>query len=210
VLPSIFTANVGDLRDSPIGLSDGTVPKLPLQRGRAWSICAAMTINGWLPCTGVKEGYFKTPDLLNWLHSMLLPALCRESDRPCVVVMDNNSTHVDEVIVSAIEAGGHIVRFLPPYSPDFNPIELTFSVLKAWLQRNYIGHARPLRDSGTTWYGQLGIVVATDSPRSSSDTLLEESTWRKERLNALGHGCGTGRRGLRKMQRWGSTKKRRS
>ena len=102
-----------------------------VRRGRTWSICAAMTIDSWLPCTRVKEGYFKTPNLLNWLHSMLLPALHRESDRPCVVVIDNNSTHVDEVIVSAIEAEGHIVRFLPPYSPNFNPIELTFSVLKA-------------------------------------------------------------------------------
>jgi transposase len=48
-------------------------------------------------------------------------------------VLDNNSIYIDEVIVNAIEAEGHIVRFLPPYSLDFNPIELTFSVLKAWL-----------------------------------------------------------------------------
>jgi len=80
-----------------------------VQRGRTWSICAAMTIDGWLPCTGVKQGYFKTPDLLNWLNSMLLPALRRESNHPRVIVMDNNSTHLDEVIASAIEAEGHIV-----------------------------------------------------------------------------------------------------
>jgi transposase len=109
-----------------------------VQRGRTWSICAAMTIDGWIPCTGVKQGYFQTPDLLNWLRSMLLPALRSDPDRPRVVVLDNNSTHVNEVIIDAIEADGHIVRFLPPYSPDFNPIELTFSVLKAWLQRNYV------------------------------------------------------------------------
>jgi DDE superfamily endonuclease len=52
--------------------------------------------------------------------------------------MDNNSTHIDEAIISTIEAEGHIVCFLPPYSPDFNPIELSFSVLKAWFQCNYI------------------------------------------------------------------------
>jgi hypothetical protein len=52
--------------------------------------------------------------------------------------MDNNSTHIDEATISAIEAEGHIVRFLPPYSPDFNPIELSFSILKAWFQRNYV------------------------------------------------------------------------
>ena len=42
--------------------------------------------------------------------------------------MDNNGTHIDEVIINTIEAEGHIVRFLPPYSPDFNPIELSFSI----------------------------------------------------------------------------------
>ena len=95
-----------------------------------------MTIDSWLLYT--KEGYFQTPDLLNWLQSMLLPALRREGDRPRVIVLDNNCIYIDEVIISTIEAEGYLVRFLPPYSQDFNPIELTFSVLKAWLQRNYV------------------------------------------------------------------------
>ena len=73
-----------------------------------------------------------TPDLLNWLQTALLPALCQQSPRPRVVVIDNNSTHIDEAIISAIEAEGYIVRFLPPYLPDFNLIELSFLVLKAW------------------------------------------------------------------------------
>jgi transposase len=46
--------------------------------------------------------------------------------------------HINEAVISTIEAEGHIVCFLPLYSPDFNPIELSFSVLKAWFQRNYI------------------------------------------------------------------------
>ena len=52
--------------------------------------------------------------------------------------MNNDSIHIDEAVVDAIEAEGHLVRFLSLYSPDFNLIELSFSVLKAWLQRNYI------------------------------------------------------------------------
>jgi transposase len=78
------------------------------------------------------------PDLLNWLRSMLLPTLRTDSNRPRVIILDNNSTYIDEIIIDAIEAEGHVVRFLPPYSPDFNLIELTFPVLKAWLQRNYV------------------------------------------------------------------------
>lgn len=110
-----------------------------VSRGRTWSICAAMTIDGWLPCTGVKEGYFGTPDLLNWLRTALLPALQVQSPgRPRVIVLDNCSVHIDEAVTEAIEGEGHLVRFLPPYSPDFNPIELSFSILKAWFQRNYV------------------------------------------------------------------------
>ena len=62
--------------------------------------------------------------------------------------MDNNSTHIDPAVTTAIEAEGHIVRFLPPYSPDFNPIELSFSVLKAWFQRNYIWTYPNFKDFG--------------------------------------------------------------
>jgi transposase len=110
-----------------------------IHRGCTWAICAAMTVNGWLPCTGVKEGYYKTHDFLNWVQTGLIPALEQLNDgRARVIVLDNVSIHVNEVITNALEDAGYLVRFLPPYSPDFNPIELSFSVLKAWFRRNYI------------------------------------------------------------------------
>lgn len=109
------------------------------RRGRTWSILPAMTVSGYLPCTGVKEGYYKTFNILNWVRTALLPALNTQSPgKSRVIVLDNCSTHIDPAITEAIESEGYIVRFLPPYSPDFNPIELSFSVLKAWLQRNSI------------------------------------------------------------------------
>jgi len=51
--------------------------------------------------------------------------------------MDNVSIHTGEAVAAAIEAAGHVIKYLPPYSPDFNPIELTFAVLKAWMKRNH-------------------------------------------------------------------------
>ena len=36
------------------------------------------------------------------------------------------------------EEAGCLVRYLPPYSPDFNPIELTFNILKAWMRKNWV------------------------------------------------------------------------
>jgi transposase len=52
-----------------------------------------------------------------------------------VVVMDNLSSHKRVSVRERIEAAGAILRFLPPYSPDFNPIEKAFSKLKAMLRK---------------------------------------------------------------------------
>ena len=77
----------------------------------------------------IREGYFNTDDFVCWLETELIPVLSL-TERTMVVVLDNCSTHISDRIREAVEAGGHIIRYLPPYSPDFNPIELTFSVIK--------------------------------------------------------------------------------
>jgi transposase len=48
-----------------------------------------------------------------------------------VIVMDNASFHKREDIIQTIQRAGCIVEFLPPYSPDFNPIEHTWAQLKS-------------------------------------------------------------------------------
>ena len=49
-------------------------------------------------------------------------------------MLDNLAVHKQPEIRTAIEAAGAHLRFLPPYSPDFNPIELAFAKLKAFLR----------------------------------------------------------------------------
>jgi transposase len=51
-----------------------------------------------------------------------------------IVVMDNLSPHKRSKIVSLIEQAGAELWYLPPYSPDFNPIELMWSKVKAYLR----------------------------------------------------------------------------
>ena len=51
-----------------------------------------------------------------------------------VVVLDNLAVHKQPEVRAAIEQVGAQVRFLPPYGPDFNPIELAFAKLKAFLR----------------------------------------------------------------------------
>ena len=52
-----------------------------------------------------------------------------------IVVMDNLPAHKLTAVREAIEATGAELRFLPPYSPDFNPIEMAFAKLKALLRK---------------------------------------------------------------------------
>ena len=52
-----------------------------------------------------------------------------------VIVLDNARIHHNAEWIEIVEGLGGRVEFLPPYSPDFNPIELTFGTIKAWLQR---------------------------------------------------------------------------
>ena len=51
-----------------------------------------------------------------------------------VVILDNLAVHKQPEVRAAIEGVGAHLRFLPPYSPDFNPIELAFAKLKAFMR----------------------------------------------------------------------------
>ena len=53
-----------------------------------------------------------------------------------VIIMDNAKIHHDADFISLLEGLGCHVVFLPPYSPDYNPIETAFSTVKAWIKRN--------------------------------------------------------------------------
>lgn len=66
-----------------------------------------------------------------YVEQVLVPSL-RPGD---VVIMDNLGSHKGLAVRDAIEAAGAELRFLPPYSPDFNPIENAFAKLKAVLRR---------------------------------------------------------------------------
>ena len=62
-----------------------------------------------------------------WVVKDLLPKV----PKGCVIVMDNASFHKRDDIRDAIEKAGNILEFLPPYSPDLNPIEHKWAQLKS-------------------------------------------------------------------------------
>ena len=63
----------------------------------------------------------------DWLEQCLVPTLSQGD----VVVMDNLSSHKGPRVEQLIKAAGAELRYLPPYSPDMNPIEKAYSKLKA-------------------------------------------------------------------------------
>lgn len=77
------------------------------------------------------DGPMNAATFLAYVEQCLAPSL-RPGD---VVVMDNLSSHKVAGVCEAIEAADASVWFLPPYSPDLNPIEKLWSKVKAWLRR---------------------------------------------------------------------------
>jgi hypothetical protein len=104
-----------------------------LTRGETWSILPAYTTEGYLPCTGVRKGFFNADAFASWVLNELLPHLNPFPEAQSVVCLDNLNVHLDPRIRTALEDKGCLIQFLPPYSPDFSPIELTFSILKVSL-----------------------------------------------------------------------------
>ena len=76
------------------------------------------------PC--VFDGPINGERFSAWVKQMLCPTL-KQGD---IVMMDNLSSHKSPAVRTAIRATGARLLFLPPYSPDLNPIEQTFSKIK--------------------------------------------------------------------------------
>ncbi len=94
------------------------------------TLLSSMTFSGMGPSM-VVEGGTNGAVFEGYLRELLVPAL-REGE---VVVMDNLSVHKSERVREMIEGAGAQVLYLPPYSPDFNPIEEAFSKIKNLLRK---------------------------------------------------------------------------
>ena len=79
----------------------------------------------------VLDGAMHGGAFLTYVEQLLVPTL-KPGD---IVIMDNLPAHKPTAVRRAIEKAGAELRFLPPYSPDFNPIEMAFSKFKAFLKR---------------------------------------------------------------------------
>jgi len=93
------------------------------------TMLSSVRLDGSTACMAI-DGATSAEVFREYVRRVLVPAL-RPGD---VVVLDNLSAHKDREAIQLIESIGAEVRFLPPYSPDLNPIEKMWSKIKEFLR----------------------------------------------------------------------------
>ena len=127
----------------------------PRNYGRRTTLLAALTPEG-LTAPMLLEGAVDTAAFVAYLEQVLVPTLQPGQ----VVIADNLSCHRALAARQAIEAAGCTLRWLPTYSPDFNPIELAFAKLKTALRAAAARTQAALEAAITE---QLDAITAADA-----------------------------------------------
>jgi transposase len=110
--------------------SERVVDHTPDVRFERTTILSSVRANGdMVPC--VFEGSLNGDIFTKYISEFLAPTL-KEGD---IVIMDNLSSHKVEGVIEPIRVAGATVLYLPPYSPDLNPIEMMWSKIKAYLRK---------------------------------------------------------------------------
>ena len=127
----------------------------PHGRWQTTTMMSSIRLDGTTACMTL-EGTTDTESFRAYIEAVLLPTL-RTGD---IVVMDNLSPHKSDATLARITEVGAAVLFLPPYSPDLNPIEKMWSKVKALLRT---AEARTPTDLVTAIGQALAQVTAQDA-----------------------------------------------
>jgi transposase len=125
---------------------------IPHGHWKTTTFTGALRLSG-MTAPMVLDGAMNADAFRAYVEQVLLPTLTPGD----IVIMDNLPAHKVAGIREAIEAGGAELRYLPPYSPDFNPIEMAFSKLKA------IMRAKAERTIDALWEA-VGKAIALFKP----------------------------------------------
>jgi transposase len=131
------------------------IDKSPHGHWKTTTLIAALGLEG-VRCSAVVDGAVNSDVFGAFVKQVLVPEL-RPGD---IVVMDNLSSHKGRRIRRLIERVGAAVEYLPPYSPDLNPIEMVFSKIKQLLR------TMACRTKDALWRSMqsvLNAVTATDA-----------------------------------------------
>ena len=138
------------------------IGKAPYGRWRTLTFLAALRHDRIdAPC--LFDGPINGQKFLAYVEQFLVPTL-QPGD---IVILDNLGSHKGRAVRKAVRAAGARLFFLPPYSPDLNPIEQVFAKLKHWLRQ---AQARSIEEI----YQSLGPILERFKPQECA-TYLENS-----------------------------------
>ena len=108
-----------------------------LERGKRVNAIAALTSNG-IVAVDIVTGSIAGHTFFDFLRGTLIPQLMpfNGTNPNSVLIMDNCSIHHIAEVKDLLHQAGILVLFLPPYSPDLNPIEEAFNYVKAYLKKH--------------------------------------------------------------------------
>ena len=165
---------------APLGETPGVISVL--KRSKRWSILPALTVDGYLDWT-IVQGSITKASYIQFIRDRVLPHCSPTASglARSVLVMDNASIHKSPDLIDACRAAGVDIEYLPPYSPDFNPIETSFALLKAHLRR----HTEDAQHAAIS--GQFGefLNTAISAMFSSYDA---RKLYHKSRIRSMGNG----------------------
>ncbi len=125
------------------------VDKTPHGHWKTTTLIAALGIEG-MQCSAVVDGAVNGDVFEAFVEQVLVPQL-KPGD---IVVMDNLSSHKRSRIRELIESRHAALKYLPPYSPDLNPIEMVFSKIKQLLR------TLACRTKTTLWQSMQAVLDA--------------------------------------------------
>ncbi|KAG9013741.1 hypothetical protein FRB90_005775 [Tulasnella sp. 427] len=109
----------------------------PFQRDEKWSILPAMSADSGYLALRVIEGAVDGHQFFDFIVEDVLPLMTPFPGPRSVLLMDNCAIHTSELLCEMVEQHGCRVEFTPPYSPELNPIEMSFSFVKGWLKKHW-------------------------------------------------------------------------
>jgi transposase len=98
-------------------------------------------------------GATDTPAFYAYVAEILCPTLGKND----IVIMDNLSSHKGNEIRKAIESTGATLMFLPPYSPDYNPIEMMWSKIKTILRKTKARTSTALNEAISSAFASVSV-----------------------------------------------------
>lgn len=144
---------------------------IPRNRGKNTTLLASLSVQG-VGAAMIIEGAANALVFETYLEQVLLPTLVPGQ----IVVMDNLSIHKGARVRQLLATQGCQLLFLPAYSPDFSPIEETFSKVKAFLRRLGARTHEALQEAlaqaletvsaqdARGWFAHCGYLLSPEGP----------------------------------------------